>query len=297
MANGELVKPELPVEATAAQRKELSDWLKIDNAAQKVIATSVVDSQLVHIMNCTSEMWRALHNLYEQKSETSVHMLQQRWYKMSKESNESMASYIAKLKNLAYRLQALGEPIADPMLITKILMTLPEVYNHFITAWESTPQAQRTLENLIERLLAEESRHSTKKKGVSEAFAAMKLGKKKKNEKGKRNNNSSRETDATEDSSIPDDTCYKCGKPGHWARGCRSRKGQSQTSDKKLKGQALVTQTSVCLNHTVDNSEIWYMDSGATDHMSNQESWFVNLKYFEKPYLVNVGKKESRCKL
>lgn len=47
------------------------------------------------------------------------------------------AAHIAKLKDLAHRFKALGEAIADSVVITKILMTLPQGYNHFITAWES----------------------------------------------------------------------------------------------------------------------------------------------------------------
>lgn len=136
VVDGNLDRPVSVQQPTAAQTLALNDWLKADNTAQRVIATSVSDAQLVHIMNCISakEMWGALHNLYEQKSETSVHMLQQKWYHMSKEPKDSMASHIAKLKNLADRLQALGEPLAESLIITKILMTLPVTYNHFITA-------------------------------------------------------------------------------------------------------------------------------------------------------------------
>ncbi|TGZ45659.1 Uncharacterized protein DBV15_12269 [Temnothorax longispinosus] len=108
IVNGDFAKPTPVEEATAAQRQQLTEWLKADSIAQKIIATSVADSQLVYIMNCScsQDMWNALHNLYEQKSETSIHMLQQMWYKVSKDPKDSMASYIAKLKDLAHRLEA-----------------------------------------------------------------------------------------------------------------------------------------------------------------------------------------------
>ena len=44
------------------------------------------------------------------------------------------------------------------MLITKILMTLPEQFNHFFSAWEATEKSERTLKNLTARLCMEESR-------------------------------------------------------------------------------------------------------------------------------------------
>lgn len=79
-----------------------------------------------------------------------------------------MASHIMKLKDLAHRLQALKEPVADSMIITKILMTLPAAYNQFITEWEFTPRIECTLPNLVENLLTKETRFSTQEKGLTE---------------------------------------------------------------------------------------------------------------------------------
>lgn len=82
-------------------------------------------------------------------------MLQQNWYSTTKKSSDDMATYIAKLENIAHRLRLMGEQIPDSMIITKILMTLPASYSHFISAWESASGGERTLENLT-------SRHYTK---------------------------------------------------------------------------------------------------------------------------------------
>lgn len=45
-----------------------------------------------------------------------------------------MASYISKLKNLAFRLNALNTKIDDKILISKILATLPKEYMYFVSA-------------------------------------------------------------------------------------------------------------------------------------------------------------------
>lgn len=88
-----------------------------------------------------------------------------------------------------------------------------------------------------------------------------------------------------------EDVCFKCKKPGHWARGCSFDKAEESNHGKKPKGQALVAQAALCLNESPNSTEVWYLDSGATHHMSSQEQWFLNLKYFDKPQQVNVGKK------
>ncbi|CAH1378384.1 unnamed protein product [Tenebrio molitor] len=106
-------------------------------------------------------MWDKLIQVYEQKSETSIHMLMQQWYNLQMKSDDDIAIYVARLEDLAHRLEIMGEKIPDQMLITKLLMTLPPTYKYFISAWESTSSDQRTLANLISRLTAEESRMST----------------------------------------------------------------------------------------------------------------------------------------
>ncbi|XP_076283485.1 uncharacterized protein LOC143210476 [Lasioglossum baleicum] len=91
----------------------------------------------------------------------------------------------------------------------------------------------------------------------------------------------SRETGVTKKKGI--DVCLKCGKPGHWARGCRADKVNEQSNDNMPRGQALTAQATLCLDQSQCNTEIWYLDSGATDHMCNKR----------QPQPVNVGKKNE----
>lgn len=80
--------------------------------------------------------------------------------------------------------------------MSKILAILPEDFKYFRSAWESTQKFERTLENLTSRLLAEETRKTSKEKDEAVAFKAQV-----KNSK--------------------DNRCYKCNKVGHIARYCR----------------------------------------------------------------------------
>lgn len=63
------------------------------------------------------------------------------------------------MQNLTYRIKALGTEITDQMLNSKILVTLPESYKSFVTAWESTTEDKKTIENLTSRPLLEEMRN------------------------------------------------------------------------------------------------------------------------------------------
>lgn len=112
-----------------------------------------------------------MHEVYENKSETSKHLLQQKWYSLGKDVSDDIATHIAKIEDLANRLRALGETMSESMTITKILMTLPPSYQHFVTAWESTSQEQRTLSNLTARLTMEELRTGANENKENQAFS------------------------------------------------------------------------------------------------------------------------------
>lgn len=274
-----------PAEIEARER-DIAIWQNLDNNAQRIIATTVDEQPLLHIMNCESskEMWDKLTSVYEQNSEANKHMLQQKWYSMSKDPADDMASHVAKLENLAHRLKTLGEQIPDSMIITKILMTLPFEYNHFMSAWESTHQDERNLTNLVARLNIEEMRMrmqnaSLDKHSEGGALAASRDGPR----RGENNQYQGR-------GQRRPGVCYICDKPGHWARECRSKKNiDARKEDDEARGDALVSETMVSVNDESTLQTAWYLDSGATDHMSNQRSWFVNFKRLSQARQVRIG--------
>ncbi|XP_060857196.1 uncharacterized protein LOC132934828 [Metopolophium dirhodum] len=111
-------------------------------------------------MNCDTAygMWNKLLSVYEQMSDTSITIVQQKFYRYTMDPKDNIAGHISKLENLSRQLKQLGEPISESMLITKILMTLPDSYRHFYSAWDSMNSTNRTLEQLTTRLMVEETR-------------------------------------------------------------------------------------------------------------------------------------------
>lgn len=159
----------------ASYQSAIAQWTKKDSIAQHIIATTVDENPLIHVMNCESskEIWDKLRAVYEQKSEASVHLLMQQWYASQKNPEDDIATHVARLEDLAHRLQLVGEKISDQMIITKILLTLPPPYKYFVSAWESTPAAERTLNNLVSRLTIEESRSHAAKKPENTVLATQ----------------------------------------------------------------------------------------------------------------------------
>jgi len=69
-------------------------------------------------------MWEKLLVIHEQKSETSIHLLQQNFFSYSMEATDisDMSTHISKVANLGMRLKKLGESVTDNMVMTKILI-------------------------------------------------------------------------------------------------------------------------------------------------------------------------------
>ncbi|XP_049770865.1 uncharacterized protein LOC126109814 [Schistocerca cancellata] len=155
--------------------------MKCDTTAQQIIVTSVEEKTMLHTMNCNSskEMWDKLVSIYEQKSGSSVYMLLQQWYSLQKKPTDDILTHIARIEDLAHRLQILGEQIPEQMVVTKILMILPVAYKYFVRAWESVQASGQTLSNLISGLAIEENGIHVSDRGESAAYAPNKRSHKK----------------------------------------------------------------------------------------------------------------------
>lgn len=125
----------------------------------------------------------------------------------SYEKGTNISLHISKLENLASRLKALEQDITDSMLVSKILSTLPEQFRHFCTAWESTPVMDRTMENLISRLVSEEAK--MKKQNEEDEKVDFRVVEKRRSyDRGSPSSGKN-----TGESKV----CFKCGQPGHFA--------------------------------------------------------------------------------
>ncbi|EZA51516.1 hypothetical protein X777_09801, partial [Ooceraea biroi] len=89
---------------------------------------------------------------------------------------DSVVEHFTKVQNLAQQLKDIGQNIGDAVM-AKIFRSLSQKYNAFKTAWDSMDVERQTLDNLMERLIKEESQYSADD-DITSAFAAITVSKK-----------------------------------------------------------------------------------------------------------------------
>lgn len=229
VVSGDFAKPQLTESDYATK---IDSWRKKDIKAKRVIATTIGQQPMLHVMKCNTsvEMWNKLHAVYEQKSACSIHYLQQKFYSFVKEPNDDISTHISKIEELVKQLSDLEVEIHESMVVTKILTTLPSELNHFVSAWESISKGDRTIENLRMRLMNEESRcitHNVAERG--EALVARRFD----NRKQAKKNYSPK-------SKKEPGKCHVCYSGFHWRRDCPKLKNEK--TEKTDKGYSLISR-------------------------------------------------------
>lgn len=228
-------------------------------------------------MQCTTakEMWEKLEIIYERKSNINSHLLSEKFYNMKFEG--SVNGFVTKLTNICAEMKKQGVEVPEKLLITKIIMSLPERYKHFCSAWDSTPTENQNLTYLTSILLIEEERVETveSEKDETVALVSKKLNKK----------------------------CYSCGKVGHIKSECRKnvecyfckKRGHKMSEcffKKRKQNEQQATNSMAMMVSNEINSQIntnWYLDSGASQHMYKNRNLIVNYRALDIPKQIKIG--------
>jgi len=225
---------------------------------------------------------------------------------MTFEKGLDMASFISKIKNLAFRLNALSTKIDNKMLISKILAALPKEYVYFVSAWESIETEKKTLDNLTARLIGEEIRIYPKEE---EKAVAYKTSQRKCNKCNKFGHLAKFCRSKFPDKDKSQIRCFKCNKNGHIAKYCKeeehktiekksickNKKNNHVEKDcffkNKKQNKSEVVNKIVLITNESNKMNIWIVDSGSSSHMTNQKIYFKDLEKVKT--VINVAKSQE----
>ncbi|RDX39378.1 hypothetical protein OH76DRAFT_1394630, partial [Lentinus brumalis] len=84
--------------------------------------------------------------------------LRRDFFTMSKRDDQTMTSWIADVRRLAFKLKDIGATVTDEDMIIVLTKGLPASYEQLVVTLDATPSDELTVDNVVRRLVNEESR-------------------------------------------------------------------------------------------------------------------------------------------
>ncbi|XP_074289012.1 uncharacterized protein LOC141614155 [Silene latifolia] len=214
--------------------------------------------------------------------------------------SESMKEYTSRVIDTVNQMKIYGEDISDKRIVNKTLCSLDNKFNFIVIAIKESKDVDTlSPQELFGYLQAHESKVSGRNEGSSEGTFQAKHKQKSqifKNKKIKQMSKDKSSTNGTQNKGrFP--PCGICKKTNHMETSCWNKDktpcdickkfGHEQKDcwSKDQQAKANVSESGIFEDHlfvagqtsTKSNKDVWLVDSGCTNHMTNNESIFTHI--------------------
>ena len=260
------------------------NWIRLDQFLTHWLFNSMTEMMLGHVLRCQSsaEIWMTLNQLFANQSKARILQIKG-LLQSTRKGSLSIDEYISKMRNYAESLAYTGEALTDESLCLYILNGLgPECEATVVNLTNRSETL--TLTDLHFSLHNQEMRlqHTSSQSidSIQANFANLSMrgaprgssrGNRGGGSRGSRNNGSGQRSQGR----GPRVVCQLCGRTGHLVQKCFHRfdvnfAGLSAPPAPNAPSPTESPNANLSeLNSSEESSDAWFLDSGATNHMTN----------------------------
>lgn len=231
-----------------------------------LLSLSVETSIYVHIKRCDSakSIWSTLKGMFEDKGLSRKVGLLRGLLAVKLEECDGMQQYIDRIMETSNKLTDIGFEINDDWMSVILLTGLTERYEAFIMGIEATGDEIKS-DTIVTKLLDSQSA-----KPSGEAF----FGQKSQYQNKRKNKNAKKRK------------CFNCGSEKHLQSACDKKKEEKRENAKT----AFVAM--ICEKP----SDEWYVDSGASSHMTPNGQLLTNTRTVKIGDIVSASNSRMKVK-
>ena len=228
----------------------------------------------VHIkeVKTTKELWDKLKSLFDDSGFTRRISLLRNLISIRLENCISMTAYVTQIVETGQKLAGTGFNINDEWIGSLLLAGLTEKFSPMIMAIEHSGMSITT-DAIKSKLLDMEPEVSE----VSGALASFQKFHHKKNDKSSVRSRSKDRGGQVSKPNVKQIKCYKCKQTGHFRNQC-TNVDKNTTKDKEHSRKQTNAFSAVFLSGGFSKND-WYIDSGASAHLTTNELWIKNALY------------------
>ena len=270
---------------------EEKDHYKIGNKNARTIFHQIIEPNLFlsefhddAAIVSASEIWRRMQERFQHDEGSYKEQAIATWLAFQWKTSKTVEENIETYRMITFSLTESGAGIPSSAICSRLVSRLPRDWDSFKQNWTARQEGLKTFAALVDQIRIETARRVTED-GVEDVTAFMSRVNMrhrratKTNERRTRNFQQNQSTSRTT-TSI---TCWTCGRPGHKAASCRSKGAPKNPRGRYVRRGASVNFSEVFMANALsseggsDGTRV-ILDSGSTNHVLNDKSFFHDLK-------------------
>ncbi|XP_068472908.1 uncharacterized protein [Phaseolus vulgaris] len=267
-----------------AKKKARAD-LKLKDLKVKNYLFAAIDKSILKTIlqkDTFAQLWESMKRKYQgskRVQRAQLQALRREFEILEMKEGETITEYFSRVMTVANNMRNNGETIQDTQIVEKILRTLTERFNYIVVSIEESNDINcLSVDELQSSLIVHEQKF---RKRINEEEQVLKVTQEERSGRGKGRNTfggyRGRGRGRPSSAYKAAIECFKCHKKGHFQYECPDWERSANFAKMEHEDELLLLLKAYVEEKKATREEIWFLDSGCSNHMSGNKEWFTYL--------------------